>query len=827
MTAPASPPTGNRSLKLMIGWGLAVAAIYGGVGWFSSETLQNNSQFSRLDVWIAVPDLLGDLITPASPVASPGVYESAATRPSGWQFFPERLDLLAVAGAIWVFAWGWGSLLVGWLIPHDHPPRPPETNTAVAHSPVGPLTELERLYWSLVTGVAAWGTLTLLLGLCGVLSPVVFWGLGLGPVLFAGVGGWKKRFAVRHVGPTHSAWTGLGIACAIAVTPFLLAMLLGSVQPPNDFDVKEYHLEGAKEFYLRGRVEMLPHNVYTSFPFLTEMLCLSGMVLRGDWFRGALAGQAVLAALAPLTALGLFVAARRWLGTTAGWFAVLVHLTCPWIYRISIIAYAEGGLACFLFATFFAVCRVIDSPDSKAARRWTLLAGLLAGAAAACKYPAVLTVVIPLGALIVGWAILPVPSFVSLAPRGTGRIARPTVRHALLFSVGILATFGPWLGKNLCETGNPVYPLLYSVFGGKDWDEASNAKWKAGHPLPLKDITGPSWVVRDTRDRLWDVFLGSDWQSALYLALAIAVVLAIWRSFRSVGFSPRECGTSNDAWAKAHATDGTRLLLLAVAYSLWLFFTWQLFTHRIDRFWVPLLPLLSLLAGAGLAAVWESVEEFLPNRSWEVYAVLRGVIAVPVFAVVLFNLALATSPLGGNNSYLMEMNSLRELTTTPCIAYVESLPLAPTDKVLFVGEAEMFDAAFPYEYNTVFDHSILEADCSAGMPNTAAAKQPLRPSKEILDRWHARGITHIVVNWSEILRYRTTYRYTDFVHPSRFEALVDAGVLVRDNRAQLGVFEGLASEKQAELLRWAPELQRQTPQGQSVVTLYECFRVVP
>ncbi len=786
--------------KLAIGWVVAVAAIYCGVVWFSSETLQNNSEFSRRDLWLAVPGLLGEHLAPT-------VNPDEAAQPSGWQFFPERLPEMMIAGFILVFAWGWGSLVFDRLV-HSSTRERGITSTDPRWR-FGREGNLEQFYWSLVTGIAVWGTLTLLLGLCGVLSPVVFWGLGLGPVLFAFMRRWMSPQADGNVCPIPQVWTGLGIACAIAVAPFLLAMLLGSLQPQNDFDVKEYHLEGAKEFYQLGRVEMLPHNVYTSFPFLTEMLCLSGMVLRGDWFRGALAGQAVLAAFAPLTALGLFVAARRWLGTTAGWFAVLVHLTCPWIYRISIIAYAEGGLACFLFATFFAACRVIEATDPQAARRWTLLTGLLAGAAAGCKYPAVLTVVIPLGILVVGRAHLPV-RLVGAGQEGrTGKCAHPTIRLALLYTVGVLATFGPWLGKNLCETGNPVYPLLYSVFGGTDWDEAANAKWKAGHPLPLKDITGVSWVARDTRDRLWDVFLGSDWQSALYLSLAVAALFAIWRSCH----------------AQAQGLPPRGLLLLAVAYSLWLFFTWQFFTHRIDRFWVPMLPLLSLLAGAGLAALWEAVEEFMPDRSGEVYAVLRGVIAVPVFSVVVFNLALATSPLGGNNSYLMELESLRELTKTPCIALVESLALAPTDKVLFVGEAVMFDAAFPYEYNTVFDHSIFERDCSAAQPNTLAADQPLRPAKLILDTWHARGVTHIVVNWSEILRYRTTYRYTDFVHPARFQSLVDAGVLVRDNQPQRALLESLAPEKQAEILRWAPELQQPASPGQAAVILFEIYRV--
>ena len=514
---PAERPDSKASL----GWLISLIALLGGLVWFSNQSLQNNSQFSRSQVWLSLPELLADHFA-ADPEGR-----------SGWSHLPERFDLLAVAGLILVFAWGWGRAVTRRLL-----------NDALV-----PMTRLESLYWSLVTGLAVWGTLTLLLGLAGLLSRPIFLATGMVPTLL------EAYLLLRHQTRTHDAdslrlWTGLGIACAIAVAPFLLAMLLGSLQPPNDFDVKEYHLEGVKEHYLTERVGFLKHNVYTSFPFLTEMLCLSGMVLRGDWFRGALAGQAVLAAFAPITALGLFIAARRWLGNSAAWFAVLVHLSCPWTYRISIIAYAEGGLACFLLATFIATCRVLEAEDAKSARRWTLLTGLLAGAAAGCKYPGVLTVVIPLGLVVVGAA------------------RRAFLRSGLLFSAGVLITFGPWLMKNLCETGNPVYPLAYSVFGGADWDKASHAKWQAGHPLPLKDIDGLSWIYRDTWGRLWDVFLGSDWQSGLYLSLAVAAGFAVWRR-------------------------RSRVLMLGAIYGVFLFLSWQYLTHRIDRFWVPMLPVLS------------------------------------------------------------------------------------------------------------------------------------------------------------------------------------------------------------------------------------------
>ena len=40
---------------------------------------------------------------------------------------------------------------------------------------------------------------------------------------------------------------------------------------------------------------------------------------------------------------------------------------------------------------------------------------------------------------------------------------------------------GPWLGKNVIDTGNPVYPLGNSFFHGRYWDQARETKWVAAH----------------------------------------------------------------------------------------------------------------------------------------------------------------------------------------------------------------------------------------------------------------------------------------------------------------------------------------------------------
>ena len=178
----------------------------------------------------------------------------------------------------------------------------------------------------------------------------------------------------------------------------------------------------------------------------------------------------------------------------------------------------------------------------------------------------------------------------------------------------------------------------------------------------------------------------------------------------------------------------------------------------------------------------------------------------------------------------MKLELLQQLVKTPAIALVESLHLSPVDKVLFVGDAETFDASFSYEYNTVFDHSIFEVDCSSSLPDVPAQDQLLRSAAEIRQTWQARGITHIVVNWSEILRYRTTYKYTDFVNPRRFTELVETGVLtpvaVPPERSFVP-WENVASEKQREALQWAPELKRLLPGGDSMLRAFEVYRVVP
>lgn len=721
-----------------------------------------NLQTSRAEVWRQIPLVVLDWILPERSASSgPGL-------PSGWEFLPERLLLWGLAGVILSGAWGLGQSLLHWLIP-----RPD-------------VTRLERFTFALGTGLSLVSLLTLALGLLGILHRSIFIGLLTGGFLLGlAISLWprKQPTAVAKQIPPASQPVLAKWLCLLVLLPFLVAMLFGGVSPSTDFDVKEYHFEGPKEWFLLGRVQFLEHNVYTSFPFLTEMLTLLGMVLRNDWFLGALVGKSVLIMFIPLTGLAILAAGRRWFGEWPGWLGMLVWLTTPWATRIAIIAYAEGGLACYLFLAFFATGIAIEHYQANERKpRLFFLAGFLAGSAMACKYTGLVSAVFPMAAW-VGWTVvrhrLPNPSDSKLAWRTLGT-----------FSLGVAIAVGPWLLKNLIETGNPVYPLAWSIFGGTDWNADLNAQWKAAHSPPHHRVSSlfilengaPGWVI--------DVMAINDWLSPLLYGLAPLVFLV--PTFRRWSFP---------IWL----------------FAAWLFLAWWAFTHRLDRFWVPMLPVIALLAGAG--AAWSF------DRPWKIACgTIMGL-------SLLFNYVLIATQNAGYIAWLTELEEAGAYTarlTAPEIASLNELAQkgAKEFRVLSVGEAEVFDARFPVVYNTVFDRSIFQEWTEDPDFDLPPAERPMRSAAEIGKKFHEEDITHVFVNWQEILRYRTTYGYADYVHPARFDWLVENGLLEEPVILTRRPWTNLSASEKRELIEsdWREALGEPSASEESII-LSALYRV--
>jgi hypothetical protein len=483
-----------------------------------------------------------------------------------------------------------------------------------------------------------------------------------------------------------------------------------------------------KEFFQCGRIVFLPHNVYGNMPLGPQMLSLLAMVLCGDWWTGALAGKTVTALFVPLTGLALFAAGRRLFCRSAGVAAALVYVSTPWLLRVSNLGLVEGVYAFYLFLSVYALILwrhpggrgdrgsrtgavapvAVQVEQTPAARGFPgkspmlLLAGFMAGGAASCKYPAVVFVVVPLAA------------YIFLARR------RPDWRSVGIYLLATLLGCGPWFVKNLVLTGNPVYPLAYAVFGGETWTAEKDQKWRAAHD-PEDFSPG------DAARRWVGVLFRSEWLSPLIMPLAALSLLA---------------GRQR------------RLVMWLWIYFGYVIASWWLLTHRIDRFWIPSLPVVALLAGLG--------------ATWTAAALWRRVLVPTLLLALAVSFLFAIGGPGGYNRYFVSYERLRTSAerVDPWHRFLnEHVP--PGHTVLVVGDAQVFDLATPVIYSTVFDDCAFERI----LKGRSAAE---------LHAWLVDNrISHVYVHWGEIARYRApgNYGFTDFVQPSVFHMLVQRGVL--------------------------------------------------
>ena len=719
---------------------------------------------------------------------------------SGLKYLPQRLPLFGTAAVILILA--------------------------VIHGDAFCLLAVRRvsLFWTehvvirLGMGFGILGTVTLCCGLAGQLNktaiclPAIF-SLSVVAVLRSKL---KSEILQTAISPTVQKRVSRTVATValLIIVPFAIYLLLGSVSPPTDFDVREYHLQGPKEWFQAGQVTFLRHNVYTSFPFLTEMLSLTGMVFAEDWWRGALVGQIVLAFFQLLSALTVFSIARRWISIDVAWLATLIYLTTPWTLRISLIAYAEGALTFYLIASTMTALLIRNMPrhvlesysvsgmhgaiifrrannvseERQRAGRFlwvkgfqplfgmTFICGALAGCAMATKYTGLISVILPTSVLIAAQLRTRAsdPATKTELTQINPNSWQSMVRSCVAFGLGISFMILPWLLKNLAETGNPVYPLAYGVFGGREWTPEMNARWKPAHAASEHDILR-------IPEHVFGVAFYNKWTSGLLFALAVPALL-LWRRCNTI--PPIMC------------------------LLVWGFATWWGFTHRIDRFWIPLIPLLSLAAGT----TWL----ISASKVWKTFLLAL------ILAMTLFNVRFCGTALVGFHVGLMDLEVARQTTIRADIRLLNDT-LPKDAKVLMVGEAEVFDATFPVAYNTVFDSCLFEEWTTLPEDNDRPVKERrMLPPAVIRQRLRNEAITHILINWGAVLRYRTTYGYTEYVAPSRFKQLTDDRVLGSRKRLLQQPWEKLSDGEQAMVKSW-PGFEILVPDGAtfSVVELYE------
>lgn len=425
------------------------------------------------------------------------------------------------------------------------------------------------LWLRAAAGLGLLAVLTMLLGMAGLLLQAILIPLVLG---LAAAGLWAlrggllaHRAARRPWAPETGGWpvkAMLALLLALGATSWLWVLLTHSLAPPIDWDVLAYHMDLPKRYVDAGRLTYVPDNPSSNWPLNIEMLFTLALS-----FGSEIAANLTTLALVGLAAGGLLLVGRRLLDDRAGAIAVALFLTVPTVKRLGGVAMVDAAMGLFVLGAAYSFERWLHG------RRpgWLALCALFCGVVAGSKLT---------GA---GFAIL---YFLLLlweegrrlwAGRVRGVDWDGLARSMLIYGLVGVALVGPWYARSVINTGNPVFPFAYGVFGGRNWDALGDEY----HTQMMDSVFTaeiPKNLVGLTRTYYFMIFepgkLGG-YRGHLGVIITLGLL----------------AGLATLPWA-------TRFIRhsLFVAVGFWLM--WFFLTSHQARFVLPLAPLLALITAS-------------------------------------------------------------------------------------------------------------------------------------------------------------------------------------------------------------------------------------
>lgn len=560
-------------------------------------------------------------------------------------------------------------------------------------------------------GIGALSLWILLLGMAGLLDRS-FWVVILGAAGVAGVLRLRQLGRSHHLvdtqsvsstGESSSHWRWL----LFITLPFLVLGLLAASAAPGflwaeegyGYDVLEYHLQVPKEYFQAGKIEYLPHNVYANFPSNVEMHSLLAMIMLDDSADVGTVVHTLHLWLACLTVFAAWVAGREW-SPKAGVICAASIGTLGWLPYLSGVAYVEHGLLFFSMTCVATLLKAMSCEQIRDTKRWLITAGVLGGLAAGCKYTGLAMVIAPLAFTVF---------FL------TKRTVMGRLKHTAAFLLPALIATSPWLIKNQIHTGNPIFPLMNSVFHGAPdgWGESQTLHWDRSHRLKPEEQT-----LGFRLNALWHRVL---WDHDHRFGPAIFMVAILGLLTRRLG----RC-------------DGLLLLLLIMQVAVWL---WM--THLFSRFAIVLTIPLALLCGRAML-----------NR--------RSVMVTN--SLILLMIAGA----GWNLTHQVKRFRAEYPGAVPAeLMYGGLLPgreyyqtvneeLPDDARILLIGDAQAFYFQREVDYHVCFNRSPFFELIVQGSDGQSIAT------------WlHQQGYTHLLVNFSELNRIANTYGFTPAVTPQQ------------------------------------------------------------
>jgi hypothetical protein len=440
------------------------------------------------------------------------------------------------------------------------------------------LTPLEQLLFAfpLGCGVIAYGVL--LLGLIGWLRAEAI----VIVLAVLAIVAWCEAIAIVRgipigLGQLRSLWrrtnSGGKILITLAAALWIMAVI-HALTPPWDYDGLMYHLTAPQKYLQAGRLMILPDIWQANGPATPDMLYTLGLSFGADTYA-----KLLHLLFGAWLVVGVYALGKRTLSFTAGWLAAVMLMGMPIFFAWAGWAYTDMIVAVLELMAIYAVMLWINDDRQS---RWLLLAGILLGFALGSKYLALSTV-----AIVWLWS--------AWHARRQG-VRRLTTNTVWLIVPAVLIAL-PWYARNLVETGNPLYPLIW---GGPGWD-----KVRLDLVMTYLNSFGTGHGLLDYLLLPINVFVQRSHYVAFWSSIEFLNPLFLLALLYLLLRRPRPL-------------DG-----LAVVAAL-RFIAWALGSQQL-RFLLPVMPLLALLSSYVMLNL---LQRYVPRRANRYTLLLAGVLLI-------------------------------------------------------------------------------------------------------------------------------------------------------------------------------------------------------
>jgi len=275
------------------------------------------------------------------------------------------------------------------------------------------------------------------------------------------------------------------------------------------------------------------------------------------------------------TLASTYIFSKKLHGSTAAIFSVYILAVTPIFFTHLAIGYIDVVLSFYFTLALYFLQKAYEESNAC----YAVLSGILGGFAAWTKYQGLF-----LAPIILIFGILIKVNNKSHNERINGLLLKTLFTFALIAS--------PWYLRNWILLGNPVYPNLSTIFGGRTLD-----RW-------LLSQNYEYWIGR------WAVLLGTDRSSYNLLRLPIRLLIED-DSLHSLGqdgsgFLLTCYGVPGLLFSifKRKKKD-----LLLLSWILTYFLLWLAFLYYFIRYLLPIIPALSMLAGKLLSEISSKIKD--------------------------------------------------------------------------------------------------------------------------------------------------------------------------------------------------------------------------